>query len=194
MLQGVPVFLPAGDPRSQISQAPEAPAPGQSPISTMGINVDFEISLFKTVYPSRLAAFAALNGNKRNLFYYPTADTIPTQTVTSNDLSVATIPGSPTATPYGAPILQWLAKDGTYALPVFKDNASWNDLAASVAAGLCTEQQCFNLVDQGICCDPALNDLLFIEQDPGVIASWDASCKNAQYLRTLYQRLKGAKS
>jgi hypothetical protein len=122
------------------------------------------------------------------------ADTIPTQTVTSNDLSVATIPGSPTATPYGAPILQWLAKDGTYALPVFKDNASWNDLAASVAAGLCTEQQCFNLVDQGICCDPALNDLLFIEQDPGVIASWDASCKNAQYLRTLYQRLKGAKS
>ena len=186
MLQGNPVFLPFGDPRSIAWKASEG-LTGQPITGPMTINQEFGDLLYRVAYPARLAAFAALNGNKNNLFYYPTADVIPDQTVTLSDGSVATIPGSQCATPLCAPLLQWKNPDGTFALPVPTSNDQWNELEQEVQDGTFTEDQIFNLVDQGIACDPAIRDLLWIEQDPGVIAAWDASCTNAKYLRTFYQ-------
>ena len=186
MLQGDPVFLPYGDPRSIAWQSPESLGAGGI-TGRMTINQQFADLLYRVAYPSALAAFAALGGNKNNLFYYPTPDVIPDQRVTLGDGSTVTIPGGSCATMLCAPLLQWKNPDGTFALPVPADNNDWNDLEAGVSAGKFTELQIFNLCDQGIGCDPALRDVLWIEQDPDVIAAWDASHKNAKYLRTFYQ-------
>lgn len=190
MLQGEPVFLPLGDPRGVPWEAPEG-ITGQPITGPMTVNVDFGNLLYRTATPARFAAFAALGGNKRNMFFYPTPDTMPDETITNPDGSSFVVPGGPTATQYGAPIMQWRNPDNSFALPLPQDNSAWNDLEASVNAGIFTEQQCFNLVDQGIRIDPAINDLLFVHPDPGVTAAWDASHKNAKYLRTLYLRLQG---
>jgi hypothetical protein len=191
MLQGYPVFLPAGDPRGVGIQAPEG-ITGQPLNTPMTVNTQFGNSLYRVIYPARLIAHAALGGNKRNIFAYPTGmypaitDTGARQQGISDEFGGVVTPPAPYGTMYGAIVQAWRNQDGSTALPISANNSDLNDLEAAINAGTFTEQQAYKLVDQGIACDPVLNDLLFVEQVPSVVKSWDASHKNAQFLRELY--------
>ena len=159
---------------------------GRQKTSVVGLSQSFH-DHWNWCFAAAMGCYRALSGEQ----IPELSDDISPGVIANADGTITFDPSHPRGTLFGALLAsaQYTDPNGVlrYAYPQISNDPDWNDLAAAVKAGKCTNLQCWYLVNDGLLIDPVFRSLLRDGKATGTqVAQFEAQ-PNGPYLYSLAQ-------